>query len=271
MNGLIGALIITTALSGATPAALPEDTSNYIPHIESNGTLAFGPTEEERLAEQKRLEEEAAAAEAERQRLEEEAKKNPENLDYKYTISTYSTKYSQNAGNANRNFNMELACKAIDGTILAPGQEFSYNDTLLSKRNPKNDYKPAGVFSGGRVTTGIGGGICQVSTTLFDAALYSKMTITQRRCHSMRVGYVPAGMDATVSWGSVDFRFRNDLTQPVKIQASAYNGVITVSFLSPENPYIGNIDVKVFNDHGVYTLYRYVNGVAEYSTKSSYK
>ena len=273
MNSLIGALVVSMALGTAAPADnnVAEKIDDYRPRIAEDGTVSFGPTEEEiRAAEEaKRAEEEARKAEEERKR-QEEMLKNPQNLNYDHDIASFTTNYSQK-GNANRNFNMQLACDAINGVILTPGQEFSYNDTLLSKRDPKNDYKPAGVISGGKLVNATGGGICQVSSTLFNAALYSGMTITQRRNHSLKVGYLPAGRDATCSWGSIDFRFRNDLKLPVKIEATMGNGTIKIRFLSPGDPEIGKIDLKVTQNKGTYTLYRYVDGVVDYTTTSRYK
>lgn len=239
----------------------------------------MGPTEAEKKAEEERLkrEEEARKAAEEAKRAEEERKrqeelaKDPANLNYDHDIASYITYYSQRASDYNRNFNMQLACDAINGEIIVPGEEFSYNDTVLSKRDPNNDYKPAGVISGGKMVNAIGGGICQVSTTLFDAALYSGMTITNRRNHSLKVGYVPAGMDATCSWGTIDFCFRNDLSVPVKIEAVMNNGTMKIRFLAPSDPQIGDIQLKVTQNKGVYTLSRYVNGIVDYTTTSVYR
>lgn len=272
MNSIIGALVVSLALGGSLPANTDTDLSEYTPRIEEDGTLFFGPTAEERQAEaeRKRQEEEARKAEEERKRLE-EMKNHPEKLNYDHDIASYTTNYSQGSSAYNRNFNMQLACDAINGVILTPGEEFSYNDTLLSKRDPNNDYKPAGVISGGKLVNATGGGICQVSSTLYNAALYSGMTITQRRNHSLKVGYLPAGRDATCSWGSIDFCFRNDLEIPVKIEAVMNSGTIKIRFLSPGDPEIGNIDIKVTNNNGTYTLYRYVDGVVDYTATSRYR
>ncbi len=271
MNSMIGALIVTMALSGTAPVNTAVDTADYAPRVEQDGSIVFGPTEEERLAEEERLRQEEEAKKAEEERLrQEEMLKNAENLNYDHDIASYTTNYTQGASNANRNFNMQLACDAINGVIIKPGEEFSYNDTLLSKRDPNNDYKPAGVISGGKLVNSIGGGICQVSSTLYNAALYSGMTITQRRNHSLKVGYLPAGRDATCSWGSIDFCFRNDLELPVKIEAVMGDGTMKIRFLSPGDPEIGDIDIKVTNNNGTYTLYRYVDGVVDYTATSRY-
>ncbi len=279
MNNIIGALIVSMAIGGVAPVNTDIDPNDFMPSIEADGTLVFGPTEAEKQEEAERLRraeearkaaEEAKRAEEERQRKEYE-KNHPELLNYDHDIASYTTHYSQSSGVANRNHNMKLACDAINGVIIKPGEEFSYNDTLLGKRDPQNDYKPAGVISGGKMVNAIGGGICQVSTTLFDAALYSGMTITERRNHSLKVGYVPAGMDATCSWGSIDFKFRNDLEIPVKIDTYMENGTMKIRFLSPSDPNLGKIELKVTQNGGVYTLKRYVDGVVDYTTNSRYR
>ena len=279
MNNIIGALIVSMAIGGVAPVNTDIDPNNFMPSIEADGTLVFGPTEAEKQEEAERLRraeearkaaEEAKQAEEERQRKEYE-KNHPELLNYDHDIASYTTYYSQSSGVANRNHNMKLACDAINGVIIKPGEEFSYNDTLLGKRDPQNDYKPAGVISGGKMVNAIGGGICQVSTTLFDAALYSGMTITERRNHSLKVGYVPAGMDAICSWGSIDFKFRNDLEIPVKIDTYMENGTMKIRFLSPSDPNLGKIELKVTQNGGVYTLKRYVDGVVDYTTNSRYR
>lgn len=121
---------------------------------------------------------------------------------------------------SNRNNNINRAAQSIDGTILNPGEEFSYN-TALGKRTLENGYLGAGAYSNGEVVTEIGGGICQVSSTLYYCALLSNLKITDRTCHYFLVSYLPTGLDATVSWGGPDFKFVNDRDYPVMISASA--------------------------------------------------
>ena len=191
--------------------------------------------------------------------------------EYDYDIASYSTKFNTSAGNYNRNYNMQLAAEAINGTILQPGDSFSYNTTLLTKSNGGQGYLSAGILVNGQPSSGRGGGICQVSSTLYQAALYSGMTITSRTSHSAKVGYLPAGRDATVSWGSVDFCFRNDLSIPVKIQAYAYKGEVLVRFWSQEKPpSFNNIEVKVKHNGSSYVIYRYIDGYCDYTSSSRY-
>ena len=120
--------------------------------------------------------------------------------------------------NSNRINNVTKAASCINGVILAPGEEFSYNPTL-GERTAANGYMLAGAYNDGEVVQEYGGGICQVSSTLYTCALYANLHITARACHWFPVGYLPAGMDATVSWGGPEFKFVNDRDYPVKIVA----------------------------------------------------
>lgn len=152
--------------------------------------------------------------------------KDVENSLFPDQLATYSTKYAQS--NTNRSYNIYLASKNIDGAVLAPGDVFSYNDAV-GPRTASRGFKDAGVYVGNRVEQGIGGGICQVSSTLFNAAVLADLNIVYRTNHSMPVSYVPRGRDATVSYGSIDFKFSNNTDAPVQIRASAGNGTNTIS------------------------------------------
>ena len=149
-------------------------------------------------------------------------------------LATYSSKYNQ--GVAGRSYNVYLASKYINGKLLAPGAVFSYNETV-GPRTTSRGFREANVYVGNQVEMGVGGGICQVSSTLFNAAVLSDLKIETRTSHSLPVSYVPLGRDATVSYGSVDFKFSNSLSMPVKIVASASGGVNTISIYgTKENP-----------------------------------
>ena len=109
-----------------------------------------------------------------------------------------------------------------------PGEVFSYNQ-IVGERTIAAGYKEAGAYAGGKVVQDVGGGICQTSSTLYNAALLANLEIVERSNHQFLTSYVPAGRDATVSWGSIDFKFKNTMTYPIKIVASAKNGVCTMS------------------------------------------
>ena len=137
---------------------------------------------------------------------------------FRDVLGTFTTKC---AGPWGRHQNIKLASAAINGKIYNPGEEFWYNSTV-GQRTAARGYQEAGVYEAGRTTTGIGGGICQVSSTLYYAVLLSDLDIVLRYCHMFNPGYMPIGCDATVSWGGPDFAFRNSRDYPIKIVTS-YN------------------------------------------------
>lgn len=145
---------------------------------------------------------------------------------FNHTLGKYSTQYSTSV--KNRCKNVELAASKINGTILAPGEDFSYNK-VVGERTRANGFLDAPVFENGETVQGIGGGVCQVSSTLYCAVLYADLQIVTRRNHSLTVAYVPKGQDATVAYGSIDFQFKNNTAYPVKILASAAAGRVSVS------------------------------------------
>lgn len=138
-------------------------------------------------------------------------------------LGSYYTTFS--TSNKNRSTNIRLATQKINGTVIMPGETFSYNK-VVGKRTAAAGFKSAGVYSGGEVTTGIGGGICQVSSTLYNAVLLANLEIVERTNHGFNPGYVPAGRDATVSWGGPDFKFKNNRDYPIKLICSVSGGKI---------------------------------------------
>lgn len=133
----------------------------------------------------------------------------------------------------NRNNNLRLACEAMDGLILQPGDVFSYNDTL-GPRTKERGYLRAGAYSGWELVLSYGGGICQGSSTIYCAALYADLEIVMRRNHGYAVGYIDPGLDATVNWGGPDFQFRNNTHFPIKIAAEVSDGYVKVNILGTE-------------------------------------
>lgn len=141
-------------------------------------------------------------------------------------LGTYTTRYDPS--NKNRSNNIAISAEKIDGTIVLPGETFSYNQ-VVGERTIAEGYKEAGAYAGGRVVQDVGGGICQTSSTLYNAALYANLEIVDRSNHQFLTSYVSAGRDATVAWGSIDFQFKNNRSYPIKIEATAKNGVCTMS------------------------------------------
>jgi vancomycin resistance protein YoaR len=151
-------------------------------------------------------------------------------LEHLKPITTQLASFGTSLGNSSRNrtHNVRLACQAIDGTVLLPGDVFSYNDTV-GPRVESAGYKEAPVIVRGKLEPGTGGGICQVSSTLYNAALLADMEIVRRRHHAIPVAYLPAGRDATVVDGVIDFRFRNRLKYPVAIDSKVVGGRVVVN------------------------------------------
>ena len=134
-------------------------------------------------------------------------------------LSTFATRFNQNSeNNRNRAVNIGLASKSIDGTLLLPGETFSFNE-VVGPRTTAKGYKIAHVFVAGQIQDGTGGGICQVSTTLYNAALRANLEVLERHNHMFTVGYVPLGTDAAVSYGYADLVFKNTTSSPLKIRA----------------------------------------------------
>ncbi len=141
---------------------------------------------------------------------------------FPYLISSYTTKYD--ASNTNRSGNLRLAANKINGKLLMPGEEFSFNE-VVGKRTIQEGYRNAKIYENGQVVDGLAGGICQISSTLYNAVLLANLEITERRNHSFTSTYVPAGRDATVVYGTQDFKFKNSRNYPIKIEANVANGI----------------------------------------------
>lgn len=181
--------------------------------------------------------------------------------------SSYSTTFNSPAG---RTTNIKVACKYIDGKILKPGEVFSFNSTV-GQRTAARGFKEATVYSGQSVEQGLGGGVCQVSTTIFNAALLANLPIVSRYQHTMKVHYVPAGRDAAISWPSVDLKFKNSLSENIKISAKVYNdSKIEIKLLTNSNSSPKKVSLKVSQSGNTYTLTRSVGKTVNYRTSSTY-
>ena len=141
-------------------------------------------------------------------------------------LSTFTTRYD--VSDVDRTTNLTLACQKINGTVLLAGDTFSYND-VVGARTVAAGYKNAKIYEAGQVVDGLGGGICQISSTLYNAALLANLEIVERRNHQFVTSYVEAGRDATVVYGSTDFKFKNTRKYPIRIVATAKAGIATIS------------------------------------------
>jgi len=157
-------------------------------------------------------------------------------------LATFTTKYG--TADVNRNANIALAAKSINSVVLMPGEVFSYND-LIGECSTRTGYKESTIYLNGELAKGVGGGICQVSTTLYNAVLRANLEIVQRRNHSLSVTYVPLGQDAMVSIGTQDFQFKNNRNYPVKVVATTAPGSITCKIMGLKQD--TEYDVKLYS------------------------
>jgi vancomycin resistance protein YoaR len=148
-------------------------------------------------------------------------------------MGEYKSYYGFSSGD--RCHNIEHAASKINGTILGPGEEFSYNK-VVGPRERGYGWRMGHMYVNGTVIDSLGGGVCQVSSTLYNAALFADLKITERRCHSSRVTYLPAGRDATVAWDSQDFKFANNTDGPVYIGARTNGSSVTFRIYGVAKP-----------------------------------
>lgn len=159
-------------------------------------------------------------------------------------LASYQTAHN---GDSNRNTNLSLACAAINNIVLLPGETFDYNKTL-GQRTAEKGYKAAGAYSGGQSVSELGGGICQVSSTLYYCTLIADLEIVSRSPHSYVSSYMPMGMDATVSWGGPEFRFRNNTNYPIRIEAEDVGGYTKIKLIgTDEKDYYIKMEYAVTN------------------------
>lgn len=178
------------------------------------------------------------------------------------SVDTYHTNIP------NRTNNLIKACEAIDGTILRPGETFSFNN-IVGERTAEKGYKAAAVYSGGKTVSELGGGVCQVASTIYYAAMLADLEIVDRTEHMYWVDYVPPGMDATIYWGYLDFKFKNNTNYPIRVDASVSGGQVHIDLIGTDEkdyyikmtyetidgPHYGETKYEVYapeNDEGYY-------------------
>ncbi|MEW6624518.1 MAG: VanW family protein [Bacillota bacterium] len=140
-------------------------------------------------------------------------------------IAYFTTQFNPDL--VNRTSNLRIAVEAINGTVLPPGEVFSFNE-IVGARTIEKGYKTSPIYIGNQISSGVGGGICQVSSTLYNAVLLADLEVVERANHSLTVPYVPLSRDATVSWNSVDFKFRNSTDAHIYIHAEIGKNDLTV-------------------------------------------
>lgn len=146
-------------------------------------------------------------------------------------IGSFSTNYSNN--DRNRNNNLAVGCNYINGTMVAPGEVFSANEHLGSQ-TASGGYVNAGVYVNGKVEQGMAGGVCQVTSTLYNAVILAELEVVERFPHSMTVGYVPLGRDAAVAGSYKDLKFKNNTEYPIMIEAYASGGKLVMNIYGHE-------------------------------------
>ncbi len=156
---------------------------------------------------------------------------------FRDVLASYTTHFSTDSqNNINRGVNIRLSSSIINGKVLGPGDEFSFND-VVGPRTRDRGYLSAYVYTNGKIVPDVGGGICQVSSTLYNAVLFSGLETVYRMNHMFTVGYVPYGQDAAVSYNELDFIFKNNTNWPVKINAYATNNSVKFEIVGTnENP-----------------------------------
>lgn len=163
---------------------------------------------------------------------------------------------TEHTSDESRNNNLRLACASIDGMVLMPGDEFSYNEAL-GERTPEKGYMLGGTYDGGKVVYDYGGGICQVSSGVYYCALISDLEILERTCHMFNPNYLDCGLDATVNWGTLDLRFRNNSVHPIRIRAEVANGCVNISFWGTDDKdYYVKMDPIIVYWHDYKTVYK---------------
>jgi vancomycin resistance protein YoaR len=157
-----------------------------------------------------------------------------EQMGIKERIATYTTTYLST--NRPRVSNIHTLTDALEGTLVAPGATFSFNETI-GPRTAAKGYQEAPAIIGGRLVPSLGGGICQVATTFFNTVFESGLPVVERRNHSFYISSYPKGRDATVSWGGVDFKFKNDTDHWIYIATAYTNSSVTISLYGTDPGY----------------------------------
>lgn len=167
---------------------------------------------------------------------------------FRDVLGSCKTKHNTNE---NRNTNLRLLSQALDGYILQPGEEFSYN-AVVGERTAERGYLPAPAYSGNRLTDSVGGGVCQGSSTLYNCVLLADLEVTNRTCHGAKISYLPLGLDAAVNWGTTDFRFKNNWNFPIMIQAWVTDEYLEMEILgTDEKDYYIELSASSWEDDTV--------------------
>ena len=147
-------------------------------------------------------------------------------------LGSFETRYDRSEKARERTYNLRLAASKLDGRVLLPGETFEFNDSV-GPRDEANGYKVATVIAEGELVDGIGGGTCQISGTLHGAVFFSGLDIVYRVPHTRPSAYIKMGLDATVVYPTIDFKFRNPFDFPVVLHETVKNGIVRAEVLGP--------------------------------------
>lgn len=187
--------------------------------------------------------------------------------DYPYELATYTSYYR--SSDETRTANLKAAVSKLNNIKIPDEAVFSFNQTV-GKRTITAGYETAKVINGGEFVDGLGGGVCQVSSTLFECVLRANVEIVYRTNHSLEIGYVPLGGDATVQWNSKDFKFKNTLGCDVRIKMTCEGGKLTCKLYGKKDVKPNNVKINIKKDGDQYILTRTVDGEQNYRTVSKY-
>lgn len=186
-------------------------------------------------------------------------------------LSEYSTKFAWRGKDyANRAHNIELAASFLNGLKIQSGEIFSYN-SVIGPRTEKRGFREARVIIGGNMTEGLGGGVCQVSSTLHAAVLYAGLGVVEEHPHSRASTYIDPSLDATVAWGSLDFKFINNFNFPIRIETiitddESKKKRLIIRLFGSQNPYDVVIEFKI-NKKRKFKVKWYVNNSMRAGTR----
>ena len=187
---------------------------------------------------------------------------------YPYKIATYSTHYD--SYNRTRTVNLKNAVSKVNNLVVPDGQVFSFNQNV-GKRTVTAGYQTAKIVRDAEFVDGLGGGVCQVSSTIFECVLRANAEIVVRHPHTLKVAYVPLGGDATVQWNTQDFQWKNTLGTDLRIKMHCEGGTLTCSLYAKEDVDVGKVSINITRSGNTYVLTRTVNGKQNYRTASTYR
>lgn len=253
---IVSVVIIAASFAGCSEKSGSENSESQISKTTTTTTTT---TTTENL--------ETTFAETATQKVYEGLKKDADG-DYPYKLAEYTSTYA--SSNKTRTENLKVSADKINNICIPDGNVFSFNQTV-GKRTVTAGYESAKVIKDGEFVDGLGGGVCQVSSTIFECVLRANVEIVARTNHTLEIGYVPLGGDATVQWNSKDFKFKNTLGCDLRLKMTCSGGKLTCSVWAKEKVNVGDVKIKITSSNGTYTLTRTVDGKQNYRTTSKYK